>query len=225
MPDSERYSNSPVPMMSGLLCFVIALLLMPQVHAQESQSGEFQSMFNGKDLLGWHVSENGDSVYVEDGCLVTNGPRAHAFFVGKTGQFNPTNFHFKAKVMTEPKANSGIYFHTKYQDKGWPTVGYEAQVNNTHSDPKKTAGLYAIKDNFEAPVKDNEWFDYEVIVEKKHIVIKINGNTITDYVEPDDVEREEKMAQRVLGSGTIALQAHDPISKVWFKDLYIKELP
>jgi hypothetical protein len=182
-------------------------------------------MFNGENLLGWHVSENGDSVYVEDGCLVTHGPRAHAFFVGKTGQASFTNFHFKAKVMTEPKANSGIYFHTKFQDEGWPTVGYEAQVNNTHSDPKKTAGLYAIKDNFESPVKDNEWFDYEVIVEGKHIVIRINGTTITDYVEPDNVERDENMAKRVLDKGTIALQAHDPISKVWFKDLYIKAMP
>ena len=228
MPTSRPCSNSFVSIMFGPFCFAVALSMLSmlsQVHGQSSQGGEFESMFNGKNLLGWHVSENGDSVFVKDGCLVTHGPRAHAFFVGKTGHASFTDFHFKAKVMTEPKANSGIYFHTKYQDEGWPSVGYEAQVNNTHTDPKKTAGLYAIKDNFEAPVKDNEWFDYEVIVENKHIVIKVNGTTITDYVEPDDVQREEKMAGRVLGSGTIALQAHDPISKVWYKDLYIKAMP
>ena len=40
--------------------------------------------------------------------------------------------------MTFPKANSGIYIHTRYQDKDWPKRGYEAQVNNSHSDPKRT---------------------------------------------------------------------------------------
>lgn len=225
MPVPKSISVSSLPIWAGLFCFVVALSVMSSAQAQDKEGSEFESMFNGENLLGWHVSENGDSVYVKDGCLVTHGPRAHAFFVGKTGQASYTDFHFKAKVMTEPKANSGIYFHTKYQEEGWPTVGYEAQVNNTHTDPRKTAGLYAIKDNLESPVKDNEWFDYEVIVEKKHIVIKINGTTITDYVEPDDVKRGEKMVGRVLNKGTIALQAHDPGSKVLFKELYIKAMP
>eukprot|EP01043_Picozoa_sp_COSAG02_P108969 COSAG02_NODE_45019_length_361_cov_0.583969_1_plen_64_part_10 len=63
-----------------------------------------------------------------------------------------------------PGANSGIYFHTKFLKSGWPNRGYEAQVNNTQSDKKKTGGLYNVKDNFKAPVKDNEWFDYDIIV-------------------------------------------------------------
>ena len=111
MPSSKPNSVSPLPIWSALICFAVALSVMSPAHGQDT---EFDSMFNGENLLGWHVSENGDSVYVKDGCLVTHGPRAHAFFVGKTGQASYTNFHFKAKVMTEPKANSGIYFHTKY---------------------------------------------------------------------------------------------------------------
>ena len=93
-------------------------------------------------------------------------------------------------------------------------------MNNTQGDPKKTGGLYGVKDNFEAPVKDNEWFDYEVIVKGKQIQIKINGKTITDYTEPDDLNRPE----RQLSTGTIALQAHDPGSKVFYKDLKIKPM-
>ena len=44
-----------------------------------------------------------------------------------------------------PNSNSGIYFHTKFQPDGWPQQGFEAQVNNTHGDPKKTGGLYNVK--------------------------------------------------------------------------------
>ena len=36
-----------------------------------------------------------------------------------------------------------IFFHTRYQDEGWPKYGYEAQVNNTYApDPKKSGSLY-----------------------------------------------------------------------------------
>jgi hypothetical protein len=189
-------------------------------NAAVAQDSQWIEMFNGKNLLGWHVNESPESVYVEDGCLVTHGPRAHVFYIGETGHPDFKNFHFKAKVKTLPKANSGIYFHTKFLADGWPNKGYEAQVNNTQADPKKTGGLYNVQDNFDAPVKDDEWFDYEIIVQGKNIVIKINGETITDYTEPDDLKRPE----RQLSSGTFALQAHDPGSKVLYKELMVKHL-
>jgi hypothetical protein len=188
--------------------------------AATTGSGEWRSMFNGKDLLGWHINESPKSFYVEDGCLVAHGNRSHAFFVGETGHADYKNFHLKAKVMTMPSANSGIYFHTKFLDSGWPNKGYESQVNNTQSDPKKTGGLYNVQDNFEAPVKDKVWFDYEVMVQDKHIVVKINGKTISDYTEPEGLDRPE----RQLSSGTFAIQAHDPGSKVLYKDIMVKSL-
>lgn len=199
-----------------ILACVFTSVSVSQSGAQE----EWTSMFNGKDLLGWHVNENSDSVFIEDGCIVTEGKRAHAFYVGPTGNADYKNFHLKAKVKTMPGSNSGIYFHTKFLHEGWPNVGYEAQVNNTQQDPKKTGGLYGVKDNFEAPVKDEEWFDYDIVVKGKQIVIKINGKTISDYTEPSDLNRPERM----LSSGTFALQAHDPGSKVYFKDLKVQRL-
>jgi hypothetical protein len=197
----------------------IIVLLLSQTGLLAQEDG-WENMFNGKNLLGWHVNESPESVFVEDGCLVVNGPRAHAFYVGPNGQTDVTDFHFKAKVMTKPSANSGIYFHTRFLDSGWPDRGYEAQVNNTQQDKKKTGGLYNVQDNYEAPVKDDEWFDYEIIVEGKHIVIKINGKTISDYTEPADLNRPD----RQLSSGTFALQAHDPGSKVLYKDMSFKRL-
>jgi hypothetical protein len=32
--------------------------------------------------------------------------------------------------MTTPGSNSGIYFHTIYQEASWPEKGFEVQVNN-----------------------------------------------------------------------------------------------
>ena len=85
---------------------------------------------------------------------------------GADGKANFTNFDFKAKVKTYPGANSGIYVHTTYEDKGWPSLGYECQVNGSHKDIKRTGGLYAVRDVLNTPAApDNEWFDYRIRVE------------------------------------------------------------
>ena len=53
------------------------------------------------------------------------------------------------------------------------------------------------------------------------IELKINGQTITEYTEEENLNRPE----RQLDHGTIALQAHDPGSKVYYRNLKIRKLP
>ena len=132
-------------------------------------------------------------------------------------------------MKTYKGANSGIYFHTAYQDAGWPAAGYECQVNATHADKKKTGGLYAVKDVLNnAPSRDFEWFDYGIKVEGRHVVLTINGKVTADWTQPEDWDPKKSlkgMDGRKLGSGTIALQGHDPKSTTFFKELYIRPLP
>jgi hypothetical protein len=177
------------------------------------------SLFNGKDLDGWKVGENADSFKVEDGVLVVDGPRAHLFYVGPVKNHDFKDFHFKADVMTRPKANSGIYFHTRYQESGWPSVGHEIQVNITHGDPQKSGGLYGIRRVESPPAKDNEWYTQEIIVRGKRVISKINGETVVDYTEPDDVTGDRR-----ISSGTFAIQAHDPGSRMYFRNIMVKPL-
>ena len=140
------------------------------------------SMFDGQSLAGWKSNDEVPGVFsVEDGVLKVSGGRAHLFYVGPDGRACFTNFEFRAKVKTTPGSNSGIYFHTAFEEKGWPSKGYECQVNTSHKDPKKTGGLYAIRDVMnDAPSKDGEWFDYTIRVEGKHIVLSIIGQPRTE---------------------------------------------
>ena len=210
---------------------LMALLVAPfvAVNAEKAKSEKsekgFISLFDGKSLKGWKVnSENPKSIFVKDGNIVIDGPRAHLFYAGDVQDSNFKNFVFRAQVKTFPKANSGIYFHTKYQDKGWPDAGFEAQVNNTHGDPKKTGGLYAVKDVNPAPAKDGEWFDYEIRVKGKMIAIKINGKVTSRWTEVPNAPHLKSMPGRKLGSGTFALQAHDPKSVVHYRNIRVKPL-
>jgi len=202
-----------------------SLLLMLLATSSLLAADGWTPLFDGKTLDGWKISDEPGTFSVKDGELVVKGNRSHLFYVGPVNGANFTNFEFKAEVLTKPGANSGIYIHTKYQDKGWPDAGYEIQVNNTHKDPKKTAGLYAVKDNFEAPVKDDEWFTITIKVEGKHIVTAVNGKVITDWTEPEGWVPPDKMPGRKLSSGTIAIQGHDPGSEVHYKNIQIKPLP
>ena len=181
------------------------------------------SLFDGKSLKGWKASENKESWKVEDGALVCDGPRSHLFYVADDKPF--VNFEFKADVMTTPGSNAGIYFHTRYQDVGWPKYGYETQVNISHGDPKKSGSLYGVVNISNPPAKDNQWYTQHIIVKGRHIVLKINDQTVVDYTEPEGKKASSDGFERRLDKGTFALQAHDPKSKVYFKNLMVKRTP
>ena len=185
--------------------------------AQNDADTSWISLFDGESLQGWEESKNSSSFTVEDGSIVAHGERSHLFYARQTAF---TNFHFKADVWTSPGANSGIYFHTAYQEEGWPSKGYEAQVNNTYEgDPRRTGSLYGISDVLDAPATDNEWFTEHIIVEGKRITIQINEHIVVQFVE------KEPVGERRLNSGTFALQAHDPGSRVLYRNILVRRLP
>jgi hypothetical protein len=206
---------------------VAPLAVIGADEAKGKKNGEkgFISLFDGKSLNGWKVNkENPKSITVKDGNIVIDGPRTHLFYAGDVEKHNFKNFVLRAQVKTFPKANSGIYFHTKYEDSGWPYAGFEAQVNNTHGDPKKSGGLYAVKDVNPAPAKDGEWFDYEIRVKDKKVIIKINGKITSSWKEVPNAPHLKSMPGRKLGSGTFALQAHDPKSVVHYRNIRVRPL-
>jgi hypothetical protein len=148
------------------------------------------------------------------------------FYVGDDKPFK--DFHFACEVMTKPNSNGGIYFHTKYQEEGWPATGHECQVNNTFKpDPQKTGGVYKVAKVLEAPAKDNEWFKYEIIVKGNHTIVKINDKVTADYTEDAEALAKDKSIEpgRRMGEGTFALQAHDPGSTVLYRNIRVKRLP
>lgn len=189
-------------------------------NTEKEQSNDWISIWDGETLDNWRASENPDSFEVVDGKIVVDGPRGHLFYEGPVADADFVNFEFRADVYTYPEANSGVFFHTQYQEEGWPQYGYEAQVNATHSDPRKTGSLYAVKDVMnDAPHEDHEWFHYYIKVEGKDITFKVDGETVMEFTEPDDREGTIK-----LSSGTIALQAHDPNSRIYFKNIEVRVL-
>lgn len=194
------------------------------VFSQEADKG-WISLFNGRDLDGWKVGEHAATFSVVDGAIRVKGPRAHLFYMGDVEQHDFRNFEFQARVLTKPKANSGIYMHTQYQESGWPVHGYEVQVNNSQEDWRRTGSLYAIQDVIENYVQDDEWYTEYVKVTDKRIIIKLNDIVVVDYTEPEAPKRDSGAVNRLLKGGTFALQGHDPGSEVYYKEIMVRPLP
>jgi hypothetical protein len=151
---------------------------------------------------------------------VAKGERCHLFYVGDEKPFK--NFHLKVEVMTEPKSNGGIYFHTKYQARDWPRGGFESQVNNTHGDWKKTGSLYDVVNVGVPAAEDRKWWTQEIIVEGNKVTVKVDGKTVLQYLEPAGAQAGQ--FERKLSEGTFALQGHDPGSTIRYRNIRVKRL-
>jgi len=209
----------------NLLTLIWLLAAAPAAFAQ----GVWISLFNGKDFTGWKIGGDQNTFQIKDGAMVANGPVAHAFYDGSVNDHDFKNFELMVDVMTAPNSNGGVYFHTEFQERGFPRKGFEVQVNNTHTDPVKTGSLYHVKDIgkevIEGITKDNEWFTEHIIVKDNNVVIKLNGKEVVNWTQPPDWNGGREGPGRVIGHGTIALQGHDPRSTVHYKNIRIKPLP
>ena len=176
--------------------------------AQKPEAG-WVSMFDGKTLSGWKASENPENWTVQDGAIVGRGPRSHLFYLAEDCE----NCEFKAEVKLNKGGNSGMYFRAQFGT-GWPN-GYEAQVNNSHRDPKRTGSLYNLVNVSEQLVPDDTWWRQHIIADGNHITIKVNDKVVVDHVDEKNTHQK----------GHLALQQHDPGSVVQYRNLMMKKLP
>lgn len=210
--------------------FLLLIFISFQGCDRENRNTEvWITLFNGKDLSNWEANENPGSFKVVDEMIVANGLRSHLFYVGDGNEdVNFKNFELSLDVMTHHLANSGIYFHTVLQKKGWLDQGYELQVNSTHQgadgykEVKKGGSLYGVRNLYKTFTKDSVWYNFNLRVQGKHIKIKINDQLVVDYMEP--VNPSPAQNKKILSSGTFALQGHDPESTVYFKNIKVKPL-
>ena len=182
-------------------------------------------LFNGRDLSGWKSSPPQDAFEVVNGMIKAQPSRdqAHLFYNGDVHGADFEDFELLVDVMTTPGSNSGVYFHTRYQDKGFPDHGHEVQVNNTHKNKNRTGSLFSVQDVEESSIPDHVFFHEHIIVKGRHVTIRVNGETTVDYEEPEEY-MHQRFKGRKVDHGTFALQAHDPQSVVYFREIWVRPL-
>jgi hypothetical protein len=196
---------------------LVSFLALSAAFAPAADKDQWVPLFDGKSLDNWKISEKPGTFSVKDGELVIHGERSHMYYAGPVNNADFKNFELRLEIMAKPSSNSGVFFFTEYNPDNWPQKGYEIQVNNTHPDPRKTGGIWGVKDNMTAPAKDNEWFTMEIKVVDGQVTTKVDGKVIVEYALDLSSPRGNH--------GTIAIQGHDPASEVHYRKVEIKVLP
>lgn len=166
-----------------------------------------------KDLNNWFAEDNATWTN-EGGTLVGRDGPGHLFT-----KENYSDFEIRSLVKVNTNGNSGMYFRvTPNPDANnpWPN-GYEAQIDQ--HDPKNYTGcIYnaawpGVGPGHKGPItRDNEWFDYRIRVEGKHIRTWINGVAFVDTT----------LSQ--FDAGHLALQGHHEGNVIEFRDYRVLRL-
>ena len=211
----------------------LVVLLFTALRPDGYCAQEWQSLFNGKDLTGWRANQLPESFSVVDGAIRAKAtkPSAHLFYVGdlKEGFVRFKDFELEAMVRSEPHANSGIFIHADMTARGGSgklQKGYEIQLNSSEQDKRKTGSLYGVVELDKSPVDETQWFRVRITVRGRQIMVHLNDKKVVDFTEPekgDPVPGRPGRRLDPLGGG-IALQAHDPTSVFYFKDIRIRKI-
>lgn len=207
--------------------FGILLTLIAFCTTSKAQTDGWIELINGKDFTGWKASENMGTWTVVDGMFQNVGKRSHLWYEGEHLKDGFKNFEIEVQVKTFKLANSGIYFHTEYQETNWPNKGFEIQVNNSHIgegdyiELKRMASLYGTRNLYKSFGKDEKWMTIRARVESNRVQIWCDGMKTVDYIQPEVTAKGVKR----LSKGTFCLQGHDVMSKSQYRSFKVRRLP
>ena len=213
------------------LCLGLLVVCIPFV--SQAQSGDWQQLFNGKDLTGWkHVGPGSHTV--ENGLITSQGGMGLLYWTG--GKLGDCVIRVVYK-MRDYNSNSGVFIRIPLEPREeWMPVhyGYEVQIDNepeksNEDDYHVTGTLYSLTKPLAKPGKPGpEWNTMEITLDGPHTVVVLNGVKVTDYTEGDPVPARKFNFEPQLGprplEGYIGLQNHSDTDVVFFKEVAIKKL-
>jgi len=173
-------------------------------------------LFNGKDLSGWKMIGKGNFV-VEDGALASQGAAGLGLLYYEARTFRDFVLRVEWKVKTQC-SNSGVFVRfPEKSDDPWYSVrnGYEIQIDDCDKRGLKnqTGSIYDFSPPTARAAKPaGEWNLYEISVVGQQYTVVLNGQKVNEFTG----ERGRE--------GYIGLQSHDPISKVWYRNVRVKEM-
>lgn len=173
----------------GSLCLVLLILLLAGCAGGQRVEGPAVALFNGLNLEGW-VIENDGHFSVKEGVLVVN---RGAGWLRSEREFEDFVLSLDVRFLEE-NANSGIFIRTAAtsgEDKnGWPDNGYQVQCMDTVEGkyPLGTlipygAGPFVAKSDLDVLAmvyrSTGHWNRFEITCIGRKLLVRLNGTVIT----------------------------------------------
>lgn len=200
--------------------------------ADDTPPAGFTSLFNGKDLSGWRVNEEGklDRWGAAEGLLFTRG--AGGGWLMTEEEYG--DFELLLEFRLPRAGNSGVALRSALKGAPHLEAGMEIQILDDpwYLDEKnykglkstqRTGSLYGVVPPAKEAIKPTgEWNAFRIIARGRHLTVELNGTTVVDTNLDDHKEAAKAHAGILRSKGHLGLQSHD--GRVEFRHLYVKRL-
>ena len=188
------------------------------VFAQAPRAAKAAPLFDGRTFSGWEG--NLKMFRIEDGAIVGGTfadkiPRNE--FLCTTQTYGDFELRLRVKLLGGDKANAGVQFRTARIPNHHEVSGYQADMGTgwwgaLYDESRRNKVLLGPdQSKMKEVVKTDEWNDYVIRAEGKHVQLWLNGVQTVDYTEQDPA---------IAASGVICVQIHSgPPSEAWYKDI------
>jgi hypothetical protein len=227
------------------------LLVAMVIGAGSGHAAEWQTLFDGKTLAGWHVSakpaDAGKSFWmVKDGAITCDslGRKDHDYFwLVSDGEYGDFELELKVRGFAQSPGNSGVQFRSRYDDAAGWLNGPQADIHPPA--PFRTGLIYDETretrrwiypslpdwkiDPSQGPKswkwKAESWNDIRIECKGTRVKTVVNGVTVTDFDGKGILDDEAHRKHNVGMKGHLALQLHigDELL-IQYKDLRIRAL-
>jgi hypothetical protein len=146
----------------------------PKLERKSPRWSKPASLFNGRDLSGWHVRDTAKAGTwkVSDG-VMENTP--HGTDIITDQKFTDFKLHVEFKMVE--KSNSGVYLRGRYEVQVEDNFGQEPESH-------RIGGIYGFITPSSNPCKRaGEWQSFDITLLGRRVTVVFNGTTIIDNAE------------------------------------------
>jgi len=200
----------------------LAFLACVCVAQSTTAADSFKPLFDGKTFTGW---EGNRKVFrIEGGAIVGGSLQANVArneYLCTTRSYRNFEARLEFKLLGE-KVNGGVQFRSERVPKSNEMIGYQADMADRYwgclYDERRHKLLTGpTNEEQQKFIHINDWNDYVIRAEGRHVQLWVNGHKTVDYTEPDASFPQE---------GVFGLQIHQgKPSEAWYKDIMIRGLP
>lgn len=204
----------------------MCLLLVVSVGLPDAYAAEPVSLFDGTSFSGWD-GDTQKTWRIEDGVIAAGSleetvPRNE--FLATKREFENFELRLKYKLVgTEGFVNGGVQFRSRRIPDHHEMIGYQADLGMGHDgalyDESRRRKFLArpTEEVFAKALKRDEWNEYRIRAEGRHVRIWLNDVLTVDYNEEE---------ADIPTKGKIALQIHGGCKAVvHYKEITLQELP
>ena len=215
----DKHRRIVLATLSVGLASVFFPLLEAQFQRPTTLAPRWAPLFNGRDFSGWRKVGN-EKWVVEDGAIYGAGVTEEYGYLATEKTYR--DFHLSLRFKCEAAGNSGVYFHTQFEDERTKIIAGR-QVEIDRAIGNHTGGIYSATKGWvvwpapelETVIRPNDWNDLLVMVEGNRYRTYLNGVRMIDFTYPSPNST----------SGVIALQLHSGgEGRMRFKDIFLRDL-